>query len=90
MEIVNDRPAYKVSFWYYFETFGIEVPQLNLKRAENTESGNGIYLWYSSSATPERWMISNESDFQDRRNALYMLIYSEGEQEFLKYIDCTL
>ena len=31
VDTVNDRPAYKVSFWYYFEPFGKDVPQLNLR-----------------------------------------------------------
>ena len=80
VETVNDRPAYKVSFWYNFETFGKEVPKLNLKRAENTEGGLGIYLYYISTESRKQWLITTESAFQDRRSNSYLYINSEGEQ----------
>ena len=104
VETVNDRPVYKVSFYYNFWLFEFQILKkmyktleiwgqkvfeggfvtIKFQRAEKTENGGDIYMWYYlENNGRKQWFITSGSDFLDRNDRSWLYINSEGEQEFL-------
>ena len=77
VEIVNDRPVYKVSFSYStcncssktFATF-------EFQRDGKDKNGDEIYLWYN-----EQWILTKGSNFQARNKICFMYNNSKSNQE---------
>ena len=73
-EIVNDRPAYKVSFSITKTLHYLNF--LSLKRDYPVAGGGDIYLWHY--ASEHKWFLSNASDYQARNSMCLMYIKSKG------------
>ena len=57
---------------------------IKFQRAEKTENGGDIYMWYFlENNGKKQWFITSGSDFLDRNDRSWLYIDSEGEQEFL-------
>ena len=89
VEIVNDRPAYKVSLAFCMthklSDLTVTVSKFSYmkfiilsQRDEKTKYGSEVYLWYLG--TDNSWRFSTASDFHARNNVC--LMYNESQRKY--------
>ena len=93
VEIVNDRPVYKVSFILDKKDVQQQSLYFKSKRNEKNEDGVEIYLWYHrevlalenlTNIMDHSWRLTTDSDFKARNTRAYMYITSRRKQELFK------
>ena len=89
VEIVNNRPAYKVSLAYSMThmlcNLTVTVSKFSCmkfitfsQRDEKTKYGSEVYIWYLG--TENSWRFSTASDFHAKNNVCFM--YNESQRKF--------
>ena len=78
VEIVNDRPAFKVSFLLTRKIFNKRFVNFLFQRDEKDSYGDEVYLWYHG--TEKAWRLSRDSEFKTRKNYSGLKIQSQGKQ----------
>ena len=72
VEIVNDRPAYKVRFYIDQKLLHLLIGYYFLFQNIN----NQIYLWYHEEE--QTWFLTHVSNYKARNKMGYMYIESQG------------
>ena len=78
VEVVNDRPVYKVKILFSLNRFYHRIIHFYFQRNEKTGCGKEVFIWYNSKE--KRWHFSSGDWFRARNNAAWMRLKSEGKK----------